>query len=447
MSRGHYFIQTYGCQMNEHDTETIAGLLTANDYEAVATPVEADVILINTCCIREKAENKVLSLLGEMKTLMDDRPDRIIGVCGCMVQQKDIVPKILRAAPFVRLLTGTNQIHEIPNFIHQIQLTGQPVYDIGDDPAPMDQHLPTKRRYPFKAFVNIIYGCNNFCTYCVVPYVRGRERSRKMDDIVDEVKALVQDGVKEVTLLGQNVNSYGNDFGGADLFPRLLQALDDIDGLERIRFMTSHPKDLSDALIETIRDSKHICPSIHLPVQSGSDRILKKMNRKYTRAHYLERLARIRQEIPRAAITTDIIVGFPGETEADFADTLDLVEQAQFDNAFSFVYSKREGTVAATMAVEAILLETKKERLRRLNERLGYWSRQQNQKYANQVVKVLVDGVSKNNSVVLNGRTDTGKTVLFEGSEDWIGEMIFVKIDEVQTWVIKGHRIEMEDEK
>lgn len=440
-----YFVQTFGCQMNEHDSETIEGLLEANGYVAADSFEDADICLLNTCCIREKAEHKVFSMLGEMRPLFEKKPDLIVGVCGCMIQQKDIVPQITKTAPFVKLLTGTHNIYEIPQLIQQIEQTGEAQFLIDEASIISENGRVAKRKYDFKGFVNIIYGCNNFCSYCIVPYVRGRERSRLVADIEEEVRDLVADGAKEITLLGQNVNSYGNDLGEENLFPKLLARLDKIDGLERLRFMTSHPKDFSDELIEVMRLSDHICPSIHLPVQSGSNRILKKMNRKYTREHYLERLTKIKENIPNVAITTDIIVGFPGESEEDFLETLSLVEEAQFDNAFSFIYSKRQGTLAEKMEEEKVALDIKKERLQRLNERLSYWSAQNNAKYQDQVVKVLVEGVSKNDSMVLSGRTDTGKTVLFVGEDNLIGSFVLIKITDVQTWVLKGEQITLED--
>lgn len=436
-----YYLQTFGCQMNEHDSETIGGLLQAQGYRKVLEEKEADLILLNTCCIREKAESKVLSLLGSYKGLVKAKPDLIIGVCGCMVQQKDIIPVIQKAAPFVRLMVGTNHIHEIPGFVKALEEGEEVIVRTDEDPEALDKEPVLHRAYPFKAFVNIIYGCNNFCTYCIVPHVRGRERSRPKDHILAEVRALVADGVKEITLLGQNVNSYGNDLGLTDAFPDLLQAIDGVEGLDRIRFMTSHPKDFSNALITTIAQGRAICPSVHLPVQSGSDRILKRMNRGYTQAHYLDLLRRIRQAMPDIVVTTDLIVGFPGEEEEDFQATLDLVEAARYDNAFSFAYSRRPGTAAAEWKDQALSLEVKKDRLARLNARLAAWSKKNNEKILGHRVKVLVEGVSKNNMKMVSGRDPGGKTVIFEGTKNLYGQILDVEITSAQTWVLKGRQV------
>lgn len=432
-----FFIQTFGCQMNEHDSEVMAGLLEERFYIPTKDIKEADFILLNTCCIREKAESKVLSMLGSLKKLKAKKPSLIVGVCGCMIQQKNIVPKILHACPFVNLMFGTNNMAQLPDYLERIEKYGQPVYEIVDEDSSADLKLPASREFPFKAFVNIMYGCNNFCTYCIVPYVRGRERSRKKEDIIAEVKELVADGAIEVMLLGQNVDSYGNDFKDSVSFADLLKEIDDIPGIERIRFMTSHPKDFSLELIDVIKNSKHICHSLHLPVQSGSNEVLKRMNRKYTRERYLEIVHAMREAIPDVALTTDIIVGFPGETEEQFQETVDLVETVGFDNAFSFIYSKRPGT-AAEKFEDQVPLEIKKERLQRLNASLSKWSLYHNKKYEGQNVKVLVEGLSENNDNMLSGRTDTGKTVIFQGDPSLIGKIVNVDITTAQTWVLKG---------
>lgn len=432
-----FFIQTFGCQMNEHDSEVMAGLLEERFYIPTKDIKEADFILLNTCCIREKAESKVLSMLGSLKKLKAKKPSLVVGVCGCMIQQKNIVPKILHACPFVNLMFGTNNMAQLPDYLERIEKYGQPVYEIVDEDSSADLKLPASREFPFKAFVNIMFGCNNFCTYCIVPYVRGRERSRKKEDIIAEVKELVADGAIEVMLLGQNVDSYGNDFKDSVSFADLLKEIDDIPGIERIRFMTSHPKDFSLELIDVIKNSKHICHSLHLPVQSGSNEVLKRMNRKYTRERYLEIVHAMREAIPDVALTTDIIVGFPGETEEQFQETVDLVETVGFDNAFSFIYSKRPGT-AAEKFEDQIPLEIKKERLQRLNTSLSKWSLYHNKKYEGQNVKVLVEGLSENNDNMLSGRTDTGKTVIFQGDPSLIGKIVNVDITTAQTWVLKG---------
>lgn len=428
---------TFGCQMNERDSEILFGFLTEMGYEKTEIEAEADFILFNTCCIREKAESKVLSQLGELKKLKQKRPELIIGVCGCMMQQKGMADMIRSSAPHVDLIFGTHNLHHFPEYMYRIyQGEGRQIAILEKEEA-VQEGLPAYREYPFKALVNIVYGCNNFCTYCIVPYVRGRERSRKQADIVQEVKDLVADGVVEVTLLGQNVNSYGLDLQDGTTFAGLLRELDQIEGLRRIRYMTSHPKDLTEDLVKTIAESAKVVDHFHLPVQSGSTRILGLMNRKYTREDYLHLVNLIRKYMPDAAITTDIIVGFPGETEEDFLDTVDLVRQVKFDNAFSFVYSKRAGTPAARME-DPISLEEKKERLQRLNDALSDISRDINDKLQDKIVEVLVEGPSKTNDQMLTGRTTTNKTVIFAGEPSLIGQIVRVHITEAQTWVLKG---------
>lgn len=428
---------TFGCQMNERDSEILFGFLTEMGYEKTEIEAEADFILFNTCCIREKAESKVLSQLGELKKLKQKRPELIIGVCGCMMQQKGMADMIRSSAPHVDLIFGTHNLHHFPEYMYRIyQGEGRQIAILEKEEA-VQEGLPAYREYPFKALVNIVYGCNNFCTYCIVPYVRGRERSRKQADIVQEVKDLVADGVVEVTLLGQNVNSYGLDLQDGTTFAGLLRELDQIEGLRRIRYMTSHPKDLTEDLVKTIAESAKVVDHFHLPVQSGSTRILGLMNRKYTREDYLHLVNLIRKYMPDAAITTDIIVGFPGETEEDFLDTVDLVRQVKFDNAFSFVYSKRAGTPAARME-DPVSLEEKKERLQRLNDALSDISRDINDKLQDKIVEVLVEGPSKTNDQMLTGRTTTNKTVIFAGEPSLIGQIVRVHITEAQTWVLKG---------
>ncbi|MBQ2432629.1 MAG: tRNA (N6-isopentenyl adenosine(37)-C2)-methylthiotransferase MiaB, partial [Peptococcaceae bacterium] len=335
--------------MNERDSEILFGFLSQMGYEKTDVEADADFILFNTCCIREKAESKVLSQLGELKKLKQKNPDLIIGVCGCMMQQNGMADMVRSSAPHVDIIFGTHNLHHFPEYLYRVyQGEGRQVV-VFEKEEGIQEGLPSYREYPFKALVNIVYGCNNFCTYCIVPYVRGRERSRKQADIVQEVKNLVADGVVEITLLGQNVNSYGNDLNDGTTFAGLLRELDQIPGLRRIRYMTSHPKDLTEDLVKTIAESTNVVDHFHLPVQSGSTRVLGLMNRKYTREDYLNLVDLIRKYMPDAAITTDIIVGFPGETEEDFLDTVDLVRRVKFDNAFSFVYSKRAGTPAARM--------------------------------------------------------------------------------------------------
>lgn len=438
MAKGKFYCQTYGCQMNEHDSEIMAGLLSESGYVPCEIREDADVIIINTCCIREKAEHKVLSLLGELRGLVEEHPEKVVAVTGCMVQQADIVPKIRRACPHVKLIIGTHNFHRIAEYVDRIRATNELICDIPTEELLIEEALPTMREFPHKAFVNITYGCNNYCTYCIVPYVRGKERSRDLADILNEVRQLVNDGVKEITFLGQNVNSYGNDLVDPSAnFARLLEEADQVAGLERIRFMTSHPKDLTQAVIDVIAKSRHICHYIHLPVQAGSNAVLQRMNRRYTREHYLQLIAAIRQALPNAALTTDIIVGFPGETEDDFMSTLSLVEEVGFDNAFAFAYSPRAGTPAAKMA-DQVTFEEKKERLARLNSLLAKWSLIRNQAYIGKKVKVLVDGVSKTNEQILSGKTDSGKIVLFEAPKHYVGQLVDVEIETAQTWILKG---------
>lgn len=437
MEKKKYFITTYGCQMNEHDSEIMAGLLEARGHESTSEISEADLILVNTCCIREKAESKVLSFLGEMKRYKEKKPNLIVGVCGCMAQQKDILPIIKKAAPHVNLVFGTHNIAYLAHYVEEIWKSGEPIYKIIDEEEDVSGILNSARKYPFKALVNIVYGCNNFCTYCIVPHVRGRERSRAPEDILNEIRQLASEGVVEITLLGQNVNSYGNDLEENITFPMLLKEIEKIDGIELIRYMTSHPKDFSDELIDTIAQSKKITRHFHLPVQSGSNSVLSRMNRKYTREHYLEIINKIRERIPEASITTDLIVGFPDETNDEFKDTLDLVEQVSFDTAFSFIYSKRKGTPAASFS-DSIDIETKKERLKALNALLADHSYQHNRQFEGQVIRVLAEGVSDEEKCILTGHTNTFKTVHFTGDSNLIGQFVNVKITKVKSWSLEG---------
>ncbi len=414
-----YYITTFGCQMNEHDSEIISGILEHMDYDRVDEPQHADVILVNTCCIREKAESKVLSFLGEMKAYAKKNPRLIVGVCGCMAQQKNILPIINKAAPHVNLVFGTHNILYLQYYIDEILRTGHPVYRIFEEEESVVGIIDSARKYPFKALVNIVFGCNNFCTYCIVPYVRGRERSRSYQDIIEEITILANDGVVEVTLLGQNVNSYGKDLANGCNFAELLRKIEQIEGIKLIRYLTSHPKDLSDDLIDVVANSSKISKHFHLPIQSGSNSVLARMNRKYTREHYLDIIKKIRAKIPEASITTDIIVGFPNETESEFLETLDMVNQVSYDNAFSFIYSKRKGTPAESF-LDSVDITTKKERLQRLNTLLAEHSYKNNQ------------------NSILTGRTDTFKIVNFEGPRDLVGKFVDVKILKAKSWSLEG---------
>jgi tRNA-2-methylthio-N6-dimethylallyladenosine synthase len=436
-----YFILTFGCQANERDSETLAGLLEKKGYMLANDLQQADIILFNTCCIREKAENKVLSKVGELKELKVQNPDLIIGICGCMVQQEKVAEKIRHRAPHVDLIFGTHNLYQLLELIDKFQETKKPQVQILSDQQEIKEGLPAVRQVPFKGMVNITYGCNNFCTYCIVPYVRGREKSRQPQKILTEIKKLVSEGVVEVMLLGQNVNSYGKTLEPPFTFAQLLQEVNAIDNLNRIRYMTSHPRDFDQELIKTISKLDKVCPHFHLPLQSGSNKILQKMNRGYTREHYKELVKEIRRLIPQASITTDIIVGFPGETEEDFQDTLNLVQELHFDSAFTFIYSPRSGTPAAKMSAQ-IPLTVKKRRLQKLMQLQNKISLEINQNLKGQAVEVLVEGFSKKDCSILEGRTKTNKTVLFTGSEELIGKFVGVKITVPQTWVLKGEIIE-----
>ncbi len=431
-----YFIRTYGCQMNEHDSETIKGLLEAMGYTETFTRDEADVILLNTCAIREQAEDKVFGEIGHLKTLKQHRPDTIVGICGCMAQEEGVVQRILTKHPHIDLIFGTHNIHRLPQLLKEAHFSKEMVVEVWSKEGDIVEHLP-KKRQGFKAWVTIMYGCDKFCTYCIVPYTRGKERSRRPQDVLAEVRALARTGVQEITLLGQNVNAYGKDFTDIDYtFAQLMADLSTI-GIPRIRFTTSHPRDFDAPLIEVLARRGNIVEHIHLPVQSGNSDILKKMSRKYTRQHYVDLVAHIRQAIPDVVLTTDIIVGFPGETEEQFLDTLSLVDAVRFDGAYTFMYSAREGTPAAAMP-DDISVETKKRRLHLLNERIAFWSKRSNEALHGQVVEVLVDGESKTDATWLSGRTRTNKLVHFQGESGQIGQLVHVRITEPLTWFLKG---------
>jgi tRNA-2-methylthio-N6-dimethylallyladenosine synthase len=432
-----YHILTWGCQMNLHDTEVISGVLQKIGYCPADNLKEADIIILNTCCVRENAEKKVYGRLGHLKQFKQRNPNLIIGICGCMVQQPHVVEYITEHFPYVDLIFGIYNVHKLPQLIENARLANMTVIETSGDYSAVEENLPIEREDKVKAWVTITYGCNNFCTYCIVPYVRGREKSRNPQDIIKEVEELAKQGFKEINLLGQNVNSYGKDLGREVTFPALLRRLNEIDGIERIRFTTSHPKDLSDELIEAMRDCEKVCEHIHLPVQAGSNKILEAMNRRYTREHYMKLVEKLRNAIPGIAISTDIIVGFPGETEEDFQDTLDLVKRVEFDQAFMFAYSKRKGTPAAEMENQ-VDEEVKKDRLNRLMKLQDSISAKKNKSLKDQTVEVLVEGISRNNPHRLTGRTRTNKVVNFEGPEEYIGKIVKVKITEPHTWSLIG---------
>lgn len=436
-----YTILTWGCQMNEHDSEKMSGILESLGYIYTDTKEDADLIVFNTCLVRENAEFKVYGNLGELKALKKERPDLIIAICGCMMQKKEIRDIIKDKYKFVDIIFGTHNIHKLPELIANHNQYTRMIIDVWEDGGDIVEGIPAKRKYDFKAFINIMYGCNNFCSYCIVPYTRGREKSREPNDIINEIKELAKEGYKEVTLLGQNVNSYGKSLDSKITFAELLYLINNIEGIERIRFMTSHPKDLSDELIYAIKDCDKVCEHIHLPFQAGSDRILKLMNRKYTKEQYLGLIKKIKSEIPNISLTTDIIVGFPGETEEDFMETIDVVKKAKFDSAFTFLYSIREGTPAANME-DQLSEDTKHKRLRMLLDVLNPISHDNNSHLMNTIQEVLVEEPSKTDTTVLSGRTRTNKLVHFKGDIDLIGKIVKIEITNTKTWTLEGNIID-----
>ncbi len=428
------YLETFGCQANERDSETIQGMLQQLGYEMTQDAAAAHLILLNTCSIREKAEQKVFSRLGTLRKLKDEKPSLIIGLCGCMAQEKDTIPHLRRRCPYVDLVIGTHRLHRLPAMIRNIQGGMGFQCDI-EETGEIIEGLPAIRPYPFKALINITYGCNNFCTYCIVPYVRGRERSRGLAAILEESRQRVAQGALEIMYLGQNVNTYGRDLeDSAASFEQLLLEADKIEGLQRIRYMTSHPRDFNDSLIDAVCASQHISRHFHLPVQSGSDQILKRMNRGYDRGRYLELVRKIKAKAPEATLTTDIIVGFPGETEADFLDTLSLVEEVGFDAAFTFMYSPRQGTPAATMP-DQIPLREKKDRLHRLMDAQAAISLRLHQAMLGQSVSVLAESYE---SGILTGRAEGSQLVHFPGPDTGVGTFFKVRITEPQTFLLKG---------
>lgn len=437
-----YYIATFGCQMNEHDSEKLSGMLSNMGYSQTENMSESDLVIYNTCCVRENAEQKVYGHLGPLKHMKRENPELIVALCGCMMQQPEVVDHIKKTYRHVDLIFGTHNLHTFPQLLLQVIASGNTIIDVWDSHGMIAESVPTKRKEGVKAWVTVMYGCNNFCSYCIVPYVRGRERSRKIEDIVEEVKEIAKKGFKEVTLLGQNVNSYGMDFNDGTTFAKLLKAINSIEGIERIRFMTPHPKDLSHELIYAIRDLDKVCNHLHLPFQAGSTKVLKDMNRKYTKEDYLNLVIKVKENIPGISMSTDIIVGFPGETEEDFVDTLDVLEKVRFDSAYTFLYSKRTGTPAAKSDAQ-ISDETKKERFQRLLDLQNNISKEINNKFLGMEVEVLVEGVSKTNNEIYTGRTSENKVVNFEGSEDLTGKLVLVRINEVKTWSLEGQVVKI----
>lgn len=432
-----YYIETWGCQMNEEDSEKLSGMLKSVGYSKTESIEEAGIIIYNTCCVRENAENKVFGNLGELKHLKKKNPDLIIAICGCMMQQEGMADKILKKFPHVNIIFGTHNSFKFPEYLNRVRTEGVQVKEIFNKESEIVEGIPVDRKSDVKAFVTIMYGCNNFCTYCVVPYVRGRERSRKSEDIINEIKDLVTKGYKEVTLLGQNVNSYGKGLEEDIDFAKLLRKINEVDGLERVRFMTSHPKDLNKDVILAIKECDKLCEQIHLPVQSGSDRILKKMNRHYTKEYYLELIDMIKKEIPDVSLTTDIIVGFPGETEEDFLETLDLVKRVGYDSAFTFIYSRRNNT-PADMMLNQVPDADKHHRFDRLIKAVNEGVIKSNKVYEGRTVEVLVEGPSKNDESKFTGRTRNGKLVNFSGENVKPGDLVNVKIVRAQPFSLIG---------
>ncbi len=432
--------ETYGCQQNENDTERIRGMLKEAGFKFTEDAEKADVVIYNTCAVRENAEQKVFGRLGILKNIKERRRNMIIGICGCMVQQEHITEKIKAVHDHVDLIFGTHALYKLPELLYNAMHEKGVVVDITQSDGAIAEDIPVLRETPWKAWVSVMYGCNNFCSYCIVPYVRGRERSRKSADILNEIKELVKNGCTEISLLGQNVNSYGKDLDEGIDFADLIRMVNDIDGVERIRFMTSHPKDLSDKLITAMKECDKVCKQLHLPVQAGSNRILKEMNRKYTREEYLEKIEKIKREIPGIALSTDIIVGFPTETNEDFEDTLDILRRVEYDNIFSFIYSRREGTPAAKLDFVLTDEEIHKN-FNRLLEVQNEISKRKNEAYVGRTERILVDGASKTDKTMLSGRTDSSKIVNFKGDESLTGKYVDVKITEARTWSLNGELI------
>ena len=441
-----YNILTMGCQLNENDSEKLCGMLEEMGYEREENVKNADICLFNTCCVRENAEDKLFGKLGELKKLKEEK-GIIIAIGGCMMQEKHITDKIKESYPFVDIIFGTHTLHRFPQDLYLSMQEKRKIEDVIDIDGEIYEGLPIKRDSSIKASVTIMNGCNNFCTYCIVPYVRGRERSRNPKDILEEVKKLASEGYKEVTLLGQNVNSYlrverekdipFEKYEGIDSFAKLLRAVNKIDGIERIRFVSPHPKDFTDDVIDAIADCEKVCKLIHLPLQSGNTKVLKEMNRRYTKEQYLDLVEKMKNKIPNLTLSTDIIVGFPGETDEEFEDTLDVVRKVKFEQVYMFIYSRRVGTPADRMENQ-IPEEDKHRRFNKLKELVESQIEENNKKYVGTTQKVLVEGESKNNSDMLTGRTDSNKVVIFEGTKDLVNKIVDLKIVSEHMWYLKG---------
>ena len=443
-----YYILTMGCQLNENDSEKLCGMIEQMNYKQTENYQEADLVVFNTCCVRENAEDKLFGKLGELKRIKEEK-GTIIAIGGCMMQEKHITDKIKESYPFVDIIFGTHTLHRFPEDLYKALVEKRKQEDILDIDGEVYEGLPIKRTSNIKASVTIMYGCNNFCTYCIVPYVRGRERSRHPKDIIEEIEQLAKEGYKEITLLGQNVNSYlraekwkenNINYNGINSFATLLRAINKIEGIERIRFVSPHPKDFTDDVIDAIAECEKICKLIHLPLQSGSSNILKTMNRKYTKEQYLKLVEKMKNKIQNLTLSTDIIVGFPGETEEDFEDTLDVVRKVCFEQVYMFIYSRRVGTPGDKMENQ-IPEEIKHKRFNRLKELVESQIAENNQKYIGTIQKVLVEGPSKNNPELLTGRTDSNKVVIFEGTPELKDNIVDLKIISEHMWYLKGEII------
>lgn len=441
-----YTILTMGCQLNENDSEKLCGMLEQMGYEKTEEQKEADIALFNTCCVRENAEDKLFGKLGELKRLKEKK-GIIIAIGGCMMQEKHITDKIKESYPFVDILFGTHTLHKFPEDLYKALEEKKKIEDVIDIDGEIHEGLPIKRDSHIKASVTIMNGCNNFCSYCIVPYVRGRERSRKPKDIINEVKELAKQGYQEITLLGQNVNSYLKvehdkdikleSYEGVNSFATLLKAVNKINGIERIRFVSPHPKDFTDDVIEAIATCDKVCKLVHLPLQSGNTKVLKEMNRKYTKEQYLALVEKMKKRIPNLTLSTDIIVGFPGETDEEFEDTLDVVKKVKFEQVYMFIYSRRIGTPGDKMKNQ-VPEEEKHKRFNKLKALVENQIEENNKKYLGTTQKVLVEGKSKNNKNLLTGRTDSNKVVIFKGSKELIGMMQNIKIVSEHMWYLKG---------
>lgn len=435
-----YYITTFGCQMNAHDSEMIKGILEDIGYREAKQELEADFVIYNTCAVRENAEQRVYGRIGHLKSIKRKKPDMMIALCGCMMQQPTVIQELKKKHKHIDLVFGTHNLYKLAELLETRLDSGNTVYDIWDAHQEIVEDLPSIRKHKFKASVNIMYGCNNFCTYCIVPYVRGRERSRHPEDILKEVKDLVKDGVVEIVLLGQNVNSYGTGLDTPMTFAELIHEVEKVEGLKRIRFMTPHPKDLSDDLIRVMAASQKICHHVHLPIQSGSSRLLKAMNRHYTKESYLDLVSRIKKMMPDVAITTDLIIGFPTETEADNEDTIDVIHQVEYNTAYTFIYSKRTGTPAANMddqVPEAVV----KERFNKILEAMDIVSLKNSEKHMGNTYELLVEEVNHKKANWVSGRLEDNHLVHIQGDESLIGTFVNVKITGSKTYYLVGEII------